>query len=198
MLKKPVNIVGLIGLLVLASQIAPGQQSRGVLSDSHRDKTADSGSEKSKKGTKPETVDGTIDQRRLREIETLERECLDEINRLRKAKGLRPYEFDVELLDVARGYSRRMAEEKFFSHTDPEGQNVKQRIEHASIRWRMVGENLAYSNGYINPVAASVHYWMESPGHRSNILDPEFRLSAVGVWIGSNGTVYFTEIFLTR
>jgi uncharacterized protein YkwD len=137
-------------------------------------------------------------QRFLREIETLEQQCLSEVNRIRNHHGLRPFDLDLDLLDVARGYSRRMAEERFFSHVDPEGRSVKQRIEQASIKWRMVGENLAYSNGYINPVAASMHGWMESPGHRSNILDPDFRLTAIGVWISSNGTVYFTEIFLRQ
>ena len=68
----------------------------------------------------------------------------------------------------------------------------------AALKWRMVGENLAYSNGYINPVAASMHGWMESPGHRRNLLDPEWRQTAIGVWISPNGTVYFTEIFLTQ
>lgn len=200
MIKRAIKALGLLTLLVMAVQITPAQQSRGVLSESDRAKAGDSSaSDRSKKNPRSsDRLDGSIDQRQLREIETLEQQCLDEINRLRKAKGLKAYEFDPELLDVARDYSRRMAEEKFFSHYDPEGKNVRQRIEHASIRWRMIGENLAYSNGYINPVAASVHYWMESPGHRSNILDPDFRLSAVGVWISSNGTVYFTEIFLTR
>jgi len=39
---------------------------------------------------------------------------------------------------------------------------------------------------------------MDSPGHRRNILDPDFRLTAIGAWIDSDGTVYFTEIFLKQ
>jgi len=128
----------------------------------------------------------------------MEQQCLDEVNRIRQSHGLRPLEFDDELLDVARSYSRRMAEERFFSHVDPQGRTVRQRVEQASISWRMVGENLAYSNGYINPVAASLHGWMESPGHRGNILDPDFGETAIGCWISDSGTVYFTEIFLKR
>ncbi|MEK6285888.1 MAG: CAP domain-containing protein [Acidobacteriota bacterium] len=139
-----------------------------------------------------------VSSRRIREIESLEQQCLDEINRVRRRSGLPRLNFYEDLLPVAREYSRRMAEERFFSHNDPDGRTVRERVDDADIRWRMVGENLAYSNGYINPVAASLHGWMESPGHRRNILDPDFKLTAIGVWIRSDGTVYFTEIFLKQ
>ncbi|HEX8090375.1 MAG TPA: CAP domain-containing protein, partial [Blastocatellia bacterium] len=134
----------------------------------------------------------------LREIKTLEEQCLDEVNRVRKAHNLMPLELSEELLEVARDYSRRMAEEGFFAHNDPDGRTVRERISKAHIRWHVVGENLAYSNGYINPVAASMSGWMDSPGHRRNILDPDWRQTAIGAWISSNGTVYFTEIFLKQ
>jgi uncharacterized protein YkwD len=137
-----------------------------------------------------------IGDRKLREIELLELQCLDEVNRQRQAYGLRSLEFSRELLDVAREYSRWMAEENFFSHVDPRGRTVRQRVNDAGIKWRALGENLAYSNGYTNPVAASLRGWMDSTGHRRNILDRAFQKSAVGVWIADDGTVYFTEIFL--
>jgi uncharacterized protein YkwD len=136
--------------------------------------------------------------RRISEIESLEQQCLDEINRVRRHNGLSRLNFYEELLPVAREYSRRMAEQNFFSHSDPDGLTVRERVEGADIKWRMVGENLAYSNGYVNPVAASLHGWMDSPGHRRNILDPDFSLTAIGVWIKEDGTVYFTEIFLKQ
>jgi uncharacterized protein YkwD len=133
-----------------------------------------------------------------RDIESLEQQCLDEVNDIRRLRHLRPLSLLEDLLPVAREYSRRMAEERFFSHTDPEGRSVRERVDEADIRWRMLGENLAYANGYINPVAASLRGWMESAGHRRNILDPDYRKTAIGVWVSSNGTVYFTEIFLTQ
>jgi len=91
-----------------------------------------------------------------------------------------------------------MAEEGFFSHVDPEGIDVRQRLEKARIKWLMVGENLSYSNGYVNPVATSLRGWMDSPGHRHNILEGRYNASAIGVWIAADGTVYFTEIFLRK
>ena len=137
-----------------------------------------------------------IPDRRLRQIESLEQQCLDEVNRHREMRGLGRLERSEELLGIARDYSRRMAEEKFFSHSDPEGRTVRQRVSDAGIRWRVLGENLAYSNGYHNPVAASMNGWMDSEGHRRNILDPSYRQTAIGAWISSDGTVFFTEIFL--
>ena len=136
--------------------------------------------------------------RRIREIESLEQQCLEEVNRVRRRNGLPRLTFYEELLPVAREYSRRMAEQNFFSHNDPEGRTVRERVDEADVKWRMVGENLAYSNGYVNPVAASLHGWMDSPGHRANILEPDFRLTAIGAWIKADGTVYFTEIFLKQ
>jgi len=132
----------------------------------------------------------------LAEIETLERKCLNDVNRIRESHKVGRLELSLELLKVAREYSRRMAEENFFSHNDPEGLTVRERVDRAGIRWRMIGENLAYSNGYTNPVAASVTGWLDSPGHRRNMLDPDFQQTAIGVWISANGTVYFTEIFI--
>jgi uncharacterized protein YkwD len=132
------------------------------------------------------------------EIESLELQCLSEINRLRRAYRLAPLEFNQELLPVARSYSRRMAEEGFFSHTDPEGRGTNHRLNVAGIRWRALAENIASERGWVNPVAVTVHGWMDSAGHRSNILSADFDQTAVGAWISENGAVYFTQIFIRR
>lgn len=141
---------------------------------------------------------GAPKNRTLSEIASLEKECLHQVNLVRRAHGLSALSFDAELLEVARAYSRRMAEEKFFAHEDPEGRTVRERVNQAGIKWQMIGENLSYSKGYLSPVAASLHGWMESEPHRKNMLDPGYTQSAIGVWISGNGTVYFTEIFLKR
>jgi uncharacterized protein YkwD len=133
----------------------------------------------------------------LNEIETLEERCFNEVNRLRVSKGLAPLTFNDDLLQVARDYSHRMSEEKFFAHGDPDGHTVRERVSDAHIRWHILGENLAFSNGYINPVAVSLSGWMNSPGHRRNLLDRAWKQTAIGAWVSDDGTVYFTEIFLT-
>jgi uncharacterized protein YkwD len=134
----------------------------------------------------------------LRDVEALETQCFAEVNLQRKAEGLRPLVISGQLLKVARGYSRRMAKEGFFSHSDPEGETVFQRVDGAGLRWGALGENLALSGGYVNPVATSVQGWMNSPGHRKNILNSRFDSGAVGVWIDPRGTVFFTQIFMAK
>ncbi len=193
-------IVPVILLLAVGSFILPAiaRQSDRVLSDRSRSDARSAPDDRARR-VRPyteEDIKATIDPRKLEEIESLEEQCFRAVNRQREARGLKPFEFSENLLLVARQYSRWMAEEKFFSHTDPHGNTVKQRVEEAGIQWRMLGENLAYSNGYVNPVAMSMLGWMDSPPHRRNILDPNFRDTAIGVWIGKDGTVYFTEIFL--
>jgi len=176
-----------------SNRASVSQKRSGQLGTRH-DRARDSNAEGSNRDTSAAPIIG----HELREIALLEEQCLSEVNRLRRAHGLESLDFDEELLEVARAYSRRMAEEKFFSHADPEGRSVRERVNEAGISWRMVGENLAYSNGYINPVAASLRGWMESAPHKRNLLEVGFQQTAIGVWISSNGTVYFTEIFLKR
>jgi uncharacterized protein YkwD len=171
-----------------------GSESRSQRRDSYPDESAPGDEPASRDDELKPMVAG----RALREIKSLEEQCLDEVNRVRKAHNLVPLELSEELHEVARDYSRRMAEEGFFAHNDPDGRTVRERVSRANIKWRVVGENLAYSNGYINPVAASMSGWMDSPGHRENILDPNWRQTAIGAWVSANGTVYFTEIFLKQ
>lgn len=130
------------------------------------------------------------------EVEPLEHQCFDDVNHERTARDIKALEWDDGLQEIARAYSRRMAEEGFFSHTDPDGNTVRDRARKAGVSWQMIGENLGYERGYISPVATVVTSWMESTGHRHNVLEPEFEQAAIGAWISTDGTVYFTEIFL--
>lgn len=176
-----------------SSRAQAPQLRSGQLGTRHDRSTRESGRASSRDG-----ASDAPGERKLREINELEKECLEQVNLVRQAHGLSTLSLDEDLLEIARAYSRRMAEERFFAHEDPEGRTVRQRVDSAGIKWRMIGENLAYSNGYLSPVAASLHGWMESEPHKRNMLDPDFRQTAIGAWISSNGTVYFTEIFLKR
>lgn len=133
----------------------------------------------------------------LRELEFFERYCFDEVNRQREAQNLAPFTFWQDLLPLARHYSRRLAEENFFSHTDPEGRTTANRARQAGIKFSVIGENLSQASGYLDPVPDVVQSWMRNPGHRANILTTEFEYATVGVWI-KDKTFFFTEIFLAK
>ncbi|HEV2764235.1 MAG TPA: CAP domain-containing protein, partial [Pyrinomonadaceae bacterium] len=80
-----------------------------------------------------------------------------------------------------------------------DGRTPSMRAEAAGVRgWRMFGENIAYNQGYEDPAAFAVERWMLSPKHRSNILSRSYTMTGLGVARGSDGRIYFTQVFMTR
>ncbi|MGB8454964.1 MAG: CAP domain-containing protein [Anaerocolumna sp.] len=79
-----------------------------------------------------------------------------------------------------------------FSHTRPNGTQWSTVLDEYNVSVRTAGENLAY--GYNTPEAV-VEGWMNSPGHRANIMNPNFNKIGIGVYKDSNGTVYCTQLF---
>jgi uncharacterized protein YkwD len=61
-----------------------------------------------------------------------------------------------------------------------------------------LAENIALNQGYDDPAEFAVEGWMNSPKHRSNILYPRFNRSAIGIARAADGTVYFTQVFISR
>ncbi|WP_272819107.1 CAP domain-containing protein [Scytonema hofmannii] len=118
-----------------------------------------------------------------------------DINKVRVKYGLKPLQNNEKLVQIARRYSREMAEKNFFSHTGANGSTLSQRAQSGGIIYWVVGENLFKSTNIRRPVPVAVDGWMKSPGHRENILRPIFKETGVGVWkIGS--TYYITQLFL--
>lgn len=125
----------------------------------------------------------------------MEAQVLKRINEIRQQHGLKQLRNNEKLAAVARNYSRQMQEQNFFSHTSPAGDTMVQRVHSAGIFYVMLGENLFKCTNIPNPVPEGVRGWMESPGHRENILRPEYRETGIGVWREGN-TYYFTQLFL--
>lgn len=119
------------------------------------------------------------------------------INQVRQKNGLQPLQNNVKLAQVARQYSRQMAEKKFFSHTGADGSTPADRVRAGGISYWVVGENLYTSTNIPRPVPSAIEGWMKSPGHRENILRPVFAETGVGVWRIGN-TYYITQLFLRR
>lgn len=117
------------------------------------------------------------------------------INQQRQKKGLQPLKANTTLGKIARDYSRRMRQEKFFSHYDANNKSVSDRVKGAGVRYWAVGENLYKSINVPNVIENSVQGWMKSPGHRTNILRPEYTETGVGIWKDGN-SYHITQIFL--
>ena len=117
------------------------------------------------------------------------------INAERAAESLGALTMDEGLRAVARAHSQDMVDRDFFSHTNPDGDSVGARLADAGISYRMAGENIAWNMGFADPVTTAVDGWMNSPGHRANILRPEFTHTGIGVAVTAQNAYYFTQVF---
>jgi uncharacterized protein YkwD len=126
-----------------------------------------------------------------------ERRAFDLVNAERRAGGGGPLVWDAELCLMARMHSENMARQGFFSHITPDGADMKLRARALGIRgWSVMGENIAYNQGFDDPVAFAVARWMQSAGHRENIVRAEFTHSGLGVAQATDGRVFFTQVFI--
>ncbi|WP_051755711.1 CAP domain-containing protein [Kitasatospora purpeofusca] len=115
----------------------------------------------------------------------------DLVNTQRSQAGCGPLTVDPKLTTAAQFHSDDMADRNFFDHASPDGYHADHRIEAAGYRWSSWGENIA--RGQKDP-AAVMESWMNSPGHRANILNCSFKQIGVGVRTGSGGP-WWTQVF---
>ena len=128
-----------------------------------------------------------------------ERRAFDLVNAERQKRGLSPLVWDGALTRLARYHSENMARDGVLSHTDGDGLDLSGRAQVLGLRnWRALGENIAYNQGYSDPTAFAVERWMVSEKHRENALNPSYTHAAVGIARASDGTYYFTQVFMTR
>ncbi len=130
----------------------------------------------------------------VRDLRAMEVETEKAVNRVRVRHGLRALAPDPVLIRVARAHSEDMVRRHYFDHEDPDGHRVGDRVTAAGIAWSKVSENLAMNAGMDDPVARAVEGWMDSPGHRANILDPAVTHTGVGV-AEKDGDYTFTQVF---
>lgn len=112
--------------------------------------------------------------------------CL--LNRERAARDLRPLRLDRRLSGAAVSHSRDMVRQRYFEHTSPSGRTPFQRILATryvpkGASWTL-GENIGWGTLTLAQPAAVVKAWMKSPGHRANILNPQFREIGIGIAVG--------------
>ena len=121
----------------------------------------------------------------------LEAQLLDLVNQERVAAGLNPVVADPELTEVARRHSQDMFARGYFAHLSPDGQDPFDRISAAGISFLTAGENLALA-----PTVSIAHRGlMNSPGHRANILNPEFGRLGIGIVRGGMRGLMVTQLF---
>ncbi|MBI5620291.1 CvpA family protein [Candidatus Gottesmanbacteria bacterium] len=113
------------------------------------------------------------------------------VNEERKKLGFSELRLDTSLTNVGRAHSRDMFARRYFSHYSPEGQDVSYRAKQEGVRYSLIGENLAFA-----PDVTTAHTgFMNSEGHRKNILDPEWTRIGIGVIDGDVYGKMFTQVF---
>ncbi|HET9017044.1 MAG TPA: CvpA family protein [Thermomicrobiaceae bacterium] len=120
-----------------------------------------------------------------------EQRMLQMLNQARTSHGLKPLTMDPKLQATARAHSREMFELGYFSHTSPVSGTVLDRFKAAGITYTAAGENLAYAPD----VTIAERSLMQSPGHRANILSPDFTRVGIGIIVAPTGGKMFTQDF---
>lgn len=123
-------------------------------------------------------------------------EALTRLNEERQAAGLPELALDTQVREVAADRVLDMAWHGYFAHYGPDGQSAFSALADRAVPYQIVGENLARTSYPPDELVAAVHAaLMESPGHRSNILEPRF--SRVGLAIAEvDGLYYLAYVFL--
>lgn len=137
----------------------------------HKEKTPDSNSQQTPKKSQP------TQQQQSEELSQYEQQVVKLTNQERTQRGLKPLKVDPTLSKMARDKSGDMAQNHYFSHNSPTYGSPFDMMKQYGISYRTAGENIA--EGQRTPQEV-VDAWMNSEGHRENILNPNFTYIGVG------------------
>jgi uncharacterized protein YkwD len=128
------------------------------------------------------------------DLSAIETEILEQTNAYRQTLGMEPLAASAVMTNQARLHSNTMSVQKQISHN-----GFEQRIQAIAqaIRYRRAAENVAFNRGYADPATQAMDGWIDSPGHRKN-LEGDFDLIGVGVIQASDGSYYFTQLFIKQ
>ncbi|MDR7855603.1 CAP domain-containing protein [Tissierella sp.] len=125
-------------------------------------------------------------------LSAIELEVVRLVNIERQKEGLKPLAASSEISNVARKKSEDMAVKNYFSHTSPTYGSPFDMMKSFGIKYNTAGENIAKGQQSAQSVVTA---WMNSSGHRANIMNPSFGKIGVGHYRSSNGTNYWTQMF---
>ncbi|WP_297132054.1 CAP domain-containing protein [Terrisporobacter sp.] len=129
------------------------------------------------------------------EFANFQKEVLRLVNVERSKRGLNELNLNTELSRIATLKSQDMINKNYFSHTSPTYGSPFDMMKKFNISYKTAGENIAM--GQKTP-AQVVEAWMNSEGHRANILNKNYTDLGVGVAKDSKGTIYWTQMFIGK
>jgi uncharacterized YkwD family protein len=119
-------------------------------------------------------------------------EVLNLVNAEREKAGLKPLKMSEQLRSIANLKSKDMGEKGYFSHNSPTYGTPFQMLQDFGVHYRAAGENIAAGQKTPQEVMNS---WMNSSGHRANILNANFDTLGVGIYNGGSYGIYWTQLF---
>ncbi|OJU16840.1 MAG: hypothetical protein BGN88_08100 [Clostridiales bacterium 43-6] len=126
-------------------------------------------------------------------LSSFEKEVIRLINAERTNRGLMALQTNWELSRVARYKSQDMIDKNYFSHTSPTYGSPFTMMQNFGLKFSGAAENIAYGQRTAQEVVTA---WMNSSGHRANILSASFTHTGVGAAKKANGTLYWTQMFM--
>lgn len=127
----------------------------------------------------------------------VEQAIFNKVNEERSKAGVAPLTYNKTMEKYARIKSQDMGDKNYFSHQDLSGNLITTKMKADGVSYRAWGENIAYIGGVSDPTALANQFmtnWMNSEGHRKNILSTNFESIGVGVYKAGN-RVYATQEF---
>jgi uncharacterized protein YkwD len=137
---------------------------------------------------------GQDDDKKLK-IDASEAKLLELTNAERKKENLPPLKASALLFKVARAHSRNMAKQGKLNH-DLDDKSPFDRMKDAGYSFGRAGENIAFGGANLS-MADVLKIWMDSEGHRMNILHKDYLEIGLGIARNDKGEVYFTQVFAT-
>lgn len=150
-------------------------------------------------GTTPNVVPGTqnnTQQGTVANTGDVVKDIFANTNNERKKQGLAELKLNDGLCKLAAMKSKDMYDKNYFSHVSPTYGDPAQMVRSNGFNYSNVGENIYMSSGMTPSGSYTVEKWMNSPGHRANILSPNYKEIGIGIYY-SNGRYYATQIFYT-
>ena len=126
------------------------------------------------------------------ELVSLEEQVVALVNKERAKQGLAPLAINWQVARVARYKANDMRDKKYFDHTSPTYGSPFDMLKKFNVAYRNAGENIAKGQ---KTAADVVRAWMNSEGHRKNIMSPTFTEIGVGYSAG-NSTTYWAQLFI--
>lgn len=142
-----------------------------------------------------DTIQQGNDSARTGTVSALETEVLNLVNQERQKAGLQPLKMSDKLVSLAEMKAQDMAQKNYFSHTSPTYGTPFEMLQRYGVSYRSAGENIAAGQTTAQSV---MNDWMNSSGHRANILNSSFTEIGVGYYAGGSYRTEWVQLFIGK